>query len=37
VPWAFQRSSTQMAWSIAQAEAVYTKSRAIVGGLLRKN
>lgn len=37
IPWAFKRSSTPFAWSLAQAEAVYSRSRAIAGSILRRN
>ncbi|MEI8037124.1 MAG: hypothetical protein WCJ14_01925 [Verrucomicrobiota bacterium] len=37
VPWSFQRSATPAAWAIAQAEALYAKSRSTVGNLLRRN
>lgn len=37
IPWAFKRSSTPFAWSLAHLEAVYTQSRALAGRLLRRN
>lgn len=37
VPWAFKRSSAPFAWTLAQAEALYTRSRSMAGSLLRRN
>ncbi|MEO8616373.1 MAG: hypothetical protein ABI600_14610 [Luteolibacter sp.] len=37
IPWSFKRSSTPLAWSIAQSEALYTQARSIAGNLLSKN
>ena len=36
IPWSFRRSSTPFAWTIAQGEALYRKSRLIAGNLLHR-